>query len=283
VYLRSKKGNFCETTDMLPFYAYINQLFRMTMTPMEGDGTKILTYNKNILAAMAPIANGFEFSVFDFIWQEIKATSENALKRCGYAPYIMHMIERVTARTFHYEKEHHPLRIKNDLKAPVEDRRAAVGQPVSSPPRAARRSGQQGDKPLSPIQKIFSLLFGMCKSQHVTVVKAQHERHVRRKDTKSAKEFHAQLDLKPPCSPIASEGEKSPDIESFEERIAHFDEETLVHQWYGHTNFSSFNFDFGGMAGASSSHPPPFDSPPQANQQGDEDDEESEDGSEDVE
>jgi hypothetical protein len=123
------------------------------VTPREGAGTKILAYNKNILAAMTPKANGFEFSTFDFIWEEIKAISENPLKSCGYAPYIMHMIERVTTRTFYCKKEHHPLRIKNDLKALVEDRRVTAGQPISSPPRAARRSGQQGYKPLSPIQK----------------------------------------------------------------------------------------------------------------------------------
>jgi hypothetical protein len=64
---RSKQGNFGKTMDMLPFYAYLNRLFRRTVTPREGDGTKILAYNKNILAAMAPNANGFEFSVLDFI------------------------------------------------------------------------------------------------------------------------------------------------------------------------------------------------------------------------
>jgi hypothetical protein len=149
VYPRSKQGNFGETTNMLPFYTYLNRLFHRTVTPSEGDGTKISAYNKNILAAMDPIANGFEFSVFDFIWEEIKAISKNSLKSCGHAPYIMHMIERVTARTFFYEKEHHPLRIKNDLRAPVEDRRAAA--PRSSPPRAARGRGQQKDKPPSPI------------------------------------------------------------------------------------------------------------------------------------
>jgi hypothetical protein len=91
---------------------------------------------------MPPNANRFEFSIFDFIWEEIKAISDNHLKSYGYAPYIMHMIERVTTKTCYCDKEHHPLRIKNDLKAPMEDRRAAVGQPVSSPPMAARRSGQ---------------------------------------------------------------------------------------------------------------------------------------------
>jgi hypothetical protein len=67
MYLSSKQGNFSETTDMLPFYAYLNRLFRRTVTPREGDGTKIPAYNKNILAVMAPNANGFEFFIFDFI------------------------------------------------------------------------------------------------------------------------------------------------------------------------------------------------------------------------
>jgi hypothetical protein len=49
---------------MLPFYAYLNRLFRRTVTPRKGDETKILSYNKNILAVMTHNANGFEFSVF---------------------------------------------------------------------------------------------------------------------------------------------------------------------------------------------------------------------------
>jgi hypothetical protein len=100
--------------------------------------------------------------------------------------------------------------------------------PQSSPLRAARGRRQQVDKAPSPIQKIFSLLFGMCKFQHTTEVKAQHEKHARRKDTKSVKEIHAQLNLQPHRSPIASEGEESPYIESFEERIGRFDEKVLV-------------------------------------------------------
>jgi hypothetical protein len=35
---------------------------------------------------------------------------------------------------------------------------------------------------------------------------------------------------------------ESPDIEPFEQRIAHFDEETLVQQWYGDVSFSDFGF-----------------------------------------
>jgi hypothetical protein len=39
---------------------------------------------------------------------------------------IIHVIERVTGHTLGNDKEHNPLRIKNDLKAPVEDKRAAA-------------------------------------------------------------------------------------------------------------------------------------------------------------
>jgi hypothetical protein len=58
--------------------------------------------------------------------------------------------------------------------------------------------------------------------------------------------------LQPPSSPIASKGEESTEIESFEERITRFDEETPVQQWYGDASFSGFSFDYGGMIGASS-------------------------------
>jgi hypothetical protein len=164
MYPRSKQGNFGETTDMLPFYAYLNRLFKRTVTPREGDGTKIPAYNKNILAATAPNANGFEFFVFDFIWEEINAISENPLKSCGYAPYLMHMMERVTAWTFFCEKEHHSLQIKNDLRAPVEESRAVA--PHSSPPRAARGRGHPRDKPPSPIWKFLACYLG-CASPNM--------------------------------------------------------------------------------------------------------------------
>jgi hypothetical protein len=110
------------------------------MTPREGDSSNISSYNRNLLVAMAPRPHEFDFSVFDFIWEEIMTISESPLKSYGYTSYIMHIIERVTGRTFGCDKEHHPLRIKNDLSAPVEERRAVT--PHSSPPRAARGRGQ---------------------------------------------------------------------------------------------------------------------------------------------
>jgi hypothetical protein len=120
---------------------------------------------------------------------------------------------------------------------------------------------------------MLNLMFGMCKSQHAVDVKAHHERHAREKDTKSMKEIHSHLNLQPPRSPIASAGEESPEIESFEERIARFDVETPVQQLYGDTSFSGFGFGYSSMVGASSSHPAPFDSPPLTQTHDDEEEE----------
>jgi hypothetical protein len=112
MYPSNKRGSVGTTSDLLPFYAYLNRLFRRTMTPSEGDSSNIPSYNWNLLVAMAPRSHGFDFSVFDFLWEEIKAISENPLKSCGYAPYIMHMIEKVSGHTFGCDKEHQPLKIK---------------------------------------------------------------------------------------------------------------------------------------------------------------------------
>jgi hypothetical protein len=78
-------------------------------------------------------------------------------------------------------------------------------------------------------------------------------------------------------------GEESLKIESFEERVARFEVQNLVQQWYGDTSFSGFGFGYAGEASSSYPHPPPFDSPPLANPQNDEDDEGNGEQSEDEE
>jgi hypothetical protein len=119
-------------------------------------------------------------------------------------------------------------------------------------------------------------LFRICKSQHAVDVRSQHERRERRKITKSVKQIRSHLNLQSPSSPIASEGEESSEIESFDERIARFDNETSVQQWYGDASFNDFGFGYGSMTDASSSHPTLFDSPPPAQSQDDEEGEEGE-------
>jgi hypothetical protein len=67
MYPRNKGGSCGTATDLLPLYAYWNHFFRKTMTPRERDSSNIPSYNRNILVAMTPHPNRFDFSVFDFL------------------------------------------------------------------------------------------------------------------------------------------------------------------------------------------------------------------------
>jgi hypothetical protein len=68
----------------------------------------------------------------------------------------------------------------------------------------------------------------------------------------------------------------------FEERIAHFDGEIPVQQWYGDTSVSGLSFVYGGMGSASSSHPSPFESTPLVHTHEEEEEEEEEEEGEEV-
>jgi hypothetical protein len=57
-----------------------------------------------------------EFSVVDYIWEEIHSISGSPQKSCGYATYLMHVIEAITNYTFVYDHEHKPFHLKNDVK-----------------------------------------------------------------------------------------------------------------------------------------------------------------------
>jgi hypothetical protein len=149
----NKRWSAGTISDLFSFYAYLNHLFRKTMTPREGDSFNISSYNQNILVAMARRPHGFDFCIFDFIWEEIKAISESPLKSGGYAPYLMHMIERMMGRTIGYDMEHHPLRIKNDLKAPVERVAAPRG---SSPPELLEGEGSKETNPCHPLGRCLA-------------------------------------------------------------------------------------------------------------------------------
>jgi hypothetical protein len=58
-----------------------------------------------------------EFSVGDFIWQEIKHISKDPKKICSYSPYIMYMIEKVAKMEFPKNVTHKPLKL-NPSKNP---------------------------------------------------------------------------------------------------------------------------------------------------------------------
>jgi len=53
-----------------------------------------------------------EFSVFDYIWEEIKSISETPQKCCGFGAYLMFMIDQKTHKRCDYI--HPPVDIKKD-------------------------------------------------------------------------------------------------------------------------------------------------------------------------
>ena len=169
-------------------------MFRKTIDCKSGDKGNIADYSRNLLHRMALDAR--PFSVFDFIWCKIRSVGERPLKGYGFAPYIMHMIEQVTGHTFEYDKVHKALKIVVDLPEvgvpPAGPGGVAVAPEVDAPiggavagrasplPHAPSCSSSHHHSPPSPIHKMFSAIFGMCKNIRTC---QQKEREARRKDT----------------------------------------------------------------------------------------------------
>lgn len=79
---------------------------------------------------MRMLPNARPFSVFDFIWCEIKQVGERPIKGCGFAPYITDMIHHVAGDSFQYDKEHKYgkiVPIKDEIDIPLLGEKAAAG------------------------------------------------------------------------------------------------------------------------------------------------------------
>jgi hypothetical protein len=98
------KVEFGTTHGMKPVYRMLNQLFCYTLTPKIGDNYNISNIAKDILVRM-PLRKE-DFSVFDFIWEEIIVCSVSANKSCQYAPWIFKMICEVTGVDILTDKPH---------------------------------------------------------------------------------------------------------------------------------------------------------------------------------
>jgi hypothetical protein len=80
----------------------------VSITPRDGNPYEIAKFQKNLMVALRLGAP--EFSVGDFIWQEIKHLSDDPKKICSYSPYIMYMIEKVAKTEFPKNVTHKPLK-----------------------------------------------------------------------------------------------------------------------------------------------------------------------------
>jgi hypothetical protein len=87
----------------------------VSITPRDGNPSEITKFQKNLMIALRPGAP--EFSVGDFMWQEIKHLSEDPKKICSYSPYIIYMIEKVAKTEFPKNVTHKPLKL-NPSKNP---------------------------------------------------------------------------------------------------------------------------------------------------------------------
>jgi hypothetical protein len=128
MYARGLEGNAGTIHGLYTFYSVLNRLFRKTICPRDGDPTNISQFAKNLLANMRDGVPSF--SVMDFVWEEIKGISMNPQKMCGFAPYLMFIIEDVMGKNFPKEGKHMPFR-PNPTNKPL-----IPPAQVSSPPRA---------------------------------------------------------------------------------------------------------------------------------------------------
>jgi hypothetical protein len=109
IYPRGELANYGRVKNIYTYYAALNRLLRVSITPRDGNPFEITKFQKNMMVALRPGAP--EFSVGDFIWQEIKHLSEDPKKICSCSPYIMYMIEKVAKTEFPKNVTHKPLKL----------------------------------------------------------------------------------------------------------------------------------------------------------------------------
>jgi hypothetical protein len=144
MYTPGQEGNAGTINSLYTFYSVLNRHFRKIIYPRDEDPTNISHYAKNLLANMRDGAPAF--SVIDYIWEEIKDISLNPQKNCGFASYLIFIIEDVTNRSFPKDGFHMPLRTTPTKKPLIPPAKP------SSPPRADPTPQQQHElaEPIRP-------------------------------------------------------------------------------------------------------------------------------------
>lgn len=148
MYIPGQQHRFGTVHGMLPFYVYLHRMFRKTLAPRIGDQS-ISFYGRDLLKYMTPSEP--EFSVIDYIWEEMMTIASSPQKSCGYAPCLMHVIEEITNYSFEYGHGNEPFHMKNDVKGPslaqlanmqanVEDENASRDPAAAAAPSMAART-----------------------------------------------------------------------------------------------------------------------------------------------
>jgi hypothetical protein len=78
-------------TNFKPEMVVLHRVIRKTLTPREGDSSRVPQFERNLLKA---ISEKTKFNAFDFIIQEMWNISISNNRSCAYAPYIMALIDQ---------------------------------------------------------------------------------------------------------------------------------------------------------------------------------------------
>jgi hypothetical protein len=138
MYPRDKQANAGFAAGLYSYYSVLNRMFRLTLTPRGGNPADISNFDKDLLVHMRPPI--LPFYVSDFIWEEINPISESPQRLCGYAPYIMLIIEKASNRKFLKDSKHEP------FKVPV-PKRMRLPSPGRYDELMEEGEGQQQDQP----------------------------------------------------------------------------------------------------------------------------------------
>jgi hypothetical protein len=84
MYHAANQENFEKVNGLYTYFSILNRMFRKTIYLREGYGSHVPNYMRNLLARMREGA--LPFSVFDFVWEEIKIISQSPQNYCGLAP-----------------------------------------------------------------------------------------------------------------------------------------------------------------------------------------------------
>jgi hypothetical protein len=84
-------------------FIVLHRLLWKTLSPREGDSSRVPQYERIILHA---ISEEEMFKIFDFSFQKIWNVAVSNNWSCAYALYIMKIIEKVSKKTFVKNIEH---------------------------------------------------------------------------------------------------------------------------------------------------------------------------------
>ena len=170
-----------KTVGLKPFYYAMNNLFRETINPKEGDSTSLRKFAANLLVRMAPGSR--TFSISRFIWDELSYSMDDARNDLPYAPYIMYIIERVTGIVFKKDVEHKSYKLTQwqhsgwDALVAGSGTAAAAEDPGSSQRHgsSSRPSTSRPKPKKNKLKNMLKNIFCMCQYAAKTAYEARNE------------------------------------------------------------------------------------------------------------